>query len=127
MGVLVSLAVAAVMLAISLSRASNQERQQFRAVTACAAVVIAAGLSYRIWRIRRVFAAGAVVIGRVLEIDVNADNVHSAIAAYEFEGQRYQVKNTTEATGQMFSEGDAVELVVDPAKPSRAYIVKLFA
>jgi hypothetical protein len=61
------------------------------------------------------------------EIDVDTDNVHSAIVAYEFEGEGYQVKNTTEATGQVFREGDAVELVVDPAKPSRPYIVKLFA
>jgi hypothetical protein len=125
MGLLVSLLAAAILTAISFNRASNKA-PEFQALTACTAVVLLGILIHRVWRIRKIFTTGEVVLGHVLATDVDADNVHSAIVAYRFRDREYKVKNVIEGTGRVFDEGDTVELVIDLDEPSRAYIKSLF-
>jgi hypothetical protein len=84
-------------------------------------------LGHRVGQIRRAFTIGQVVTGRVVVAATNFENDHYVIAAYEFGGRKYRAKAVTEGTGRSFRQGDLVEMVVDPAKPSRAYIVSLFA
>jgi hypothetical protein len=83
---------------------------------------------WRIWNIRRVFASGEFVTGRVVFKGQNSEDVGYALLAYTHDGQEYRVKNVVEGASAEsdINQGDSVELVVDPRKPSRAYIRKLF-
>ena len=83
---------------------------------------------WRIRNIRRVFASGEVVTGRVVFKGANSEEIAYALLAYSYDGQEYRVKNVVEGASAEVEvkQGDCVELVVDPRKPSRAYIRKMF-
>ena len=85
-------------------------------------------LAWRIRDLRRVFACGEVVTGRVLTVGENSEYIEHAVIAYQFGGREYRVTNVTEGAQAepRLAPGAAVDIVVDPGKPSRAYIVKLY-
>lgn len=88
----------------------------------CGAVIV-----WRIHIIRHVFARGEVVRGQVLSVGENSENIGYAVVTYEFQGHKYLVNNTTEgAGGRRLTPDEAVDIVVDPSKPSRAFIARLF-
>jgi hypothetical protein len=94
-------------------------------VTAVSGTVIV----WRLLLIRRVFARGEVVPGRILHLGENSEDIGYAVIAYQYQGREHRVKNVTEGlVGRGgFAPGDPVDLVVDPRKPSRAFVVKLYA
>jgi hypothetical protein len=96
----------------------------------CVLVVTAlcgALLVRRVHLIRQVFSRGEVVRGQVLSLMKNSEDVASAVLAYQYQGREYRVRNVTEgAAGRGLSPGDPVDIVVDPSKPSRAFIAKLY-
>jgi hypothetical protein len=82
---------------------------------------------YRLRNIRRVFASGEMVPGQVLYIGENAEDIAYAVIGYRYQGHEYRVENVAEGTiGRKLAEGDTVDIMVDPMKPSRAYIAKLY-
>jgi len=89
---------------------------------------IAVIVAWRIQTIRRVFASGEVVAGRVVFKGENSEDIQYALLAYKFDGQEFRVKNVVEGASVQggVNQGDCVELMVDPRKPSRAYIRKMF-
>lgn len=89
----------------------------------CGTVIV-----WRIHRIRQVFARGEVVRGQVRSIGENSEQIAYAVIAYEYLGREYVVNNVTEGVGgrRQFTPNEAVDIVVDPSKPSRAFIAKLF-
>jgi hypothetical protein len=82
----------------------------------------------RIRIIRQVFGRGEVVQGEILSVGENSEDVGYAVVAYQYQGRQYLVRNVTEgAVGRgAFAPGAPVDVVVDPSKPSRAFIVKLY-
>ena len=85
-------------------------------------------LAWRIRDLRRVFARGDVVQGRVLTVGENSEYIEHAVIAYQHGGREYRVTNVTEGVlaEPRLAPGAAVDIVVDPGKPSRAFIVKLY-
>lgn len=85
-------------------------------------------LVWRIRDLRRVFARGEVVQGRVLTVGENSEYIEHAVIAYQHGGREYRVTNVTEGVlaGRRLAPGAAVDVVVDPGKPSRAFIVNLY-
>jgi hypothetical protein len=90
----------------------------------CGTVIV-----WRLLLIRRVFAYGEVVQGRILHVGENVEGIGYAMIAYQYQGREHQVKNVTQGlVGRGgFAPDDPVDLVVDPRKPSRAFVVKLYA
>jgi hypothetical protein len=89
----------------------------------CGTVVV-----WRVLLIRRVFAQGEVVRGRVLLVGENSEDIGYAVIVYQYQGREYRVRNVTQGAvgrGGLASD-DPVDIVVDPRKPSRAFIVKLY-
>ena len=86
-------------------------------------------LVWRVRVIRRVFARGEMVRGRVLYV-VEGDGECSGYAGfvYQYQGHEYRAKAGTDlAFGRAaVAPDDSVEIVVDPSKPSRAFISKLY-
>lgn len=98
---------------------------------ACFAVATVLCMGVIIWRIRtirRVFRGGEVVRGHVVSVGENSEDISYASIAYQYQGRDYQTKNVTEgASGRGgLTPGDLVDIVVDPAKPSRAFVAKLY-
>jgi hypothetical protein len=89
----------------------------------CGSIII-----LRLRTIRRVFRSGEVVHGRVESIGENSEDIGYAQLAYQYQARDYQTKNVTEAAAERgkMKPGDNVAIVVDPSKPSRAFVVKLF-
>ena len=85
-------------------------------------------LAWRIRDLRRVFARGEVVQGRVLTVGENSEFIEHAVIAYQHGGREYRVTNVTEGVlaPQKLAPGSAVDIVVDPRKPARAFIVNLY-
>ncbi len=97
---------------------------------------------YRARQIRRVFSVGEVVAGRVVQVGwdesrlADSEARHSvaivtatpfAVVAYEYAGRKYQIKCPGKTRGGGgIRAGKKVTLVVDPAKPSRAFLVSIF-
>ena len=102
-----------------------------RRIFVALAVVVTGGCAvaayWRIGTIRRVFAAGAIVEGRVTELGANAEHVPTATVAYSYGGRDYRVANVTGLAGGRLAAGDVVQVAVDPDQPSRAYLVALYA
>jgi hypothetical protein len=95
----------------------------FLVTALCGAVLV-----WRLRIIRRVFACGEVVRGQVLIVGENSEDVGYAVISYLYKGREYRVSNVTEgAVGRgRLAPDDLVDIVVDPSKPSRAFIVKLY-
>jgi hypothetical protein len=89
----------------------------------CGAVLV-----WRLRIIRRVFACGEVVRGQVLIVGENSEDVGYAVIAYQYQGREYRVTNVTEKPWgrEGLAPDDPVDIVVDPSKPSRAFIAKLY-
>jgi hypothetical protein len=83
---------------------------------------------WRVRTVRRVFAAGVVVEGEVGYVGENSEDIGYAVVLYRYNGRDYRVQNATEgAPGRGgLAVGDTVELVVDPLKPARAFVLKLY-
>jgi hypothetical protein len=82
----------------------------------------------RIHIIRRVFGRGEAVRGEILSVGENAEDIGYAVVAYQYQGRQYLVRNVTEgAVGREgLTPGAPVDIVLDPSKPSRAFISKLY-
>lgn len=85
-------------------------------------------LGWRIRNLRRTFARGEVVQGRVLAVGENSEFIEHAVIAYQHGGREYRVTNVTEGVlaAQRLAPGNPVDIVVDPSKPSRAFVVGLY-
>ena len=85
-------------------------------------------LVWRVRVIRRVFARGEVVRGQVLLVGENAEDVGYAVIAYRYRGREYRVTNVTEGVVGRggLAPDESVDVVVDPGKPSRAFVAKLY-
>jgi hypothetical protein len=90
--------------------------------------VLGGVIARRIHIIRRVFRQGEAVRGEILTVGENSESVGYAVVAYQYQGRQYLVNNVTEgAVGRGgLTPGASVDLVVDPGKPSRAFIAKLY-
>ncbi len=93
------------------------------ATVLCAVVIV-----WRMQVIRRVFGSGEVVQGHVLSVGENSEDIGYALIAYQYQGRDYCTRNVTEGASERggLTPGELVELVVDPAKPSRAFVAKLY-
>jgi hypothetical protein len=91
-------------------------------VTAVCGTVIA----WRLLLIHRVFAHGEVVQGRVLHVGENSEDIGYAVIVYQYQGREHRVKNVTGVGRGGLAPDDPVDIVVDPRKPARAFIVKLY-
>jgi len=92
--------------------------------TLCAAVLV-----LRVRVIRRVFARGEVVRGRVLwVVEGDGESVGHAVFVYQYQGHEYRARAATELAfgSAAVAPNDSVEIVVDPSKPSRAFVSKLY-
>lgn len=100
----------------------------FTGAFALSATLSGALLVWRVRVIRRVFARGEVVRGRVRRIvEGDGECVGYAVFVYQYQGQEYHATVTEPVVGQAgVAPDDSVEIVVDPSKPSRAYISKLY-
>ncbi|HYJ79851.1 MAG TPA: DUF3592 domain-containing protein [Longimicrobiaceae bacterium] len=96
---------------------------------AVGATLVCGGIALRrIRTIRRVFARGAVVQGRVARAEENAENIRSVAVAYRYDGREYEVRSVTELARERgrLLEGQAIDVVVDPDDPSRAFVVAVY-
>jgi hypothetical protein len=93
-----------------------------------ATALLGAWIVRRVHIIRQVFGRGEVVRGEVLSVGENSEDVGSAVVAYQYQGRQYLVRNVTEgAVGRGgLTLGAPVDIMLDPSKPSRAFIAKLY-
>lgn len=91
-------------------------------------VVCGAVIGRRIYIIRHVFACGALVQGKVLEVGENSEDIGNALIAYHYQGRDYSVRKVTEGAHDRggIVQDELVDIMVDPKEPSRAFIVKVF-
>ncbi len=77
--------------------------------------------------LKKLFAVGIPATGTVTDTTFLRKN-GSISFSYSYEGNEYSTKNSVSRNGltKSFKKGDAVEIVIDPAKSSTAYIKKLF-
>jgi hypothetical protein len=90
--------------------------------------LLGAVIARRVHIIRQVFGCGEVVRGEILSVGANSEDVGHAVVAYQYQGRQYLVRNVTEgAVGRgELTPGAPVDIVVDPSKPARAFIAKLY-
>jgi hypothetical protein len=125
--------VVAVYVLAALSKQGNAEEDPtFLLVFAVGTFVITAACgALAVWRIRmirKVFTNGVVLQGEVAHVGANDEDVGHAIVVYRYGGREFQVRNVTQsAPGRgRFQVGESVEVIVDPEKPSRAFLVRLY-
>jgi len=70
--------------------------------------------------IRRLTERGVVVDGRVLVVDQNSEDVWYMIVGYEWDGVPHRAWQGT-GDKSKFQPGDTVRLLVDPARPDKAW------
>ena len=70
--------------------------------------------------IRRLTERGVVVDGRVLVVDQNSEDVWYLIVGYEWDGVPHRAWQGT-GDKSKFQPGDTVRLLVDPARPDKAW------
>lgn len=72
-------------------------------------------------RLKRLYARGTAVEGKVLRLGDNGENVQHAVVGYAIGEAKYETRLVT-GTNQKYAVGDAVEVLVDPERPSRATV-----
>ena len=82
----------------------------------------------RLLRLRQLFQNGECVSGRVVHIGQNSEDIAFAIVEYTFQGSAHRVTTVGESLPESRrpAAGDAVNVVVDPRRPSRAALPLLF-
>jgi hypothetical protein len=95
--------------------------------TAVLTTVVCGGWALRrLCILRRLLTHGAAVTGRILAVQSNCEDIWSATFGYTFGGREYRGKNVT-GSDPGYRAGEAITLLVDPGKPSRAVIRDLYA
>lgn len=102
-------------------------RRIFVALAVLVMGACAVAAHWRVGTIRRVFAAGAIVEGRIAKVGENSEHIPTAAIAYSYGGREYVVANVTTLSRRRLAAGDAVQVAVDPDRPSRAFLVALYA
>ena len=119
------LAAAAVLLLPS--GPGTDERLLQRSFVAMAVVATggcAVAAATRIRTIQRVFATGRVVEGRVAAPGEEVEHVPAAEVAYSYDGHEYRLSSHTVLALRAPAPGETVQVVVDPERPERAFVVK---
>ena len=100
----------------------------FLALAVVATLVCLPGLIWRVWSISQVFVRGVEVTGQVTRIRFYRGRGQVEYA-YTYLGELYHAGNHILQTGRArtLAGGDAVVIVVDPTRPSRAYIRDLYS
>lgn len=100
---------------------------RFFGIVAAATPVAGWLVARRITGIRRVVEHGPACAGTVTGIWFMKDRGRVEYE-YQFEGQTYQAGNAIMKSRQTeaIRTGDAVELIVDPSRPSRAFLSSLY-
>jgi hypothetical protein len=87
----------------------------------------------RVRQIRRVFSLGYEVTGRIIRKGFDergespgTETIPYVIVAYEFAGGQFEAKHVTRGSRRTFKTDRKVKLVVDPIRPTRAFIVRQF-
>jgi hypothetical protein len=83
-------------------------------------------LAWRLWSLRRVFADGVAVPGKVTEAR-SQQATWTVWVEYRFEGEIHEVRNAVKRPGEPPREGTPVTVVVHPAAPSRGLVAELYA
>jgi hypothetical protein len=85
-------------------------------------------LAWRVVSFQKVFADGQEVVGQITNVSFIKDRGRIDYS-YRINGQTYQSGNgiMKNQKTQSFREGDAVELIVVPSNPSRAFVKELYS
>lgn len=83
----------------------------------------------RVTGIRRALASGLTVIGKIIGVGFNSEDVGSVLFEYRYAGKAYTARHATgDATATKRFEGRTeVAVAVDPENPARSYLLELFA
>lgn len=94
---------------------------------ACLSVVLIALLSWRIGRVRWLFVHGVPVVGAVTGLWIAKDRGRLEFV-FEVGGERVRSWMPIHKTKAVLSlsQGDRVDLLVDPGRPTRAIVKRLF-
>jgi hypothetical protein len=100
----------------------------FRLLAAMDSVVGLGMVAWRVWTIRRVVAGGAGVPGVIGSIGFFRGRGRVEYV-YTFQGRQYQGGQAIQSTAvtRSLAQGQAVTVMVDPARPERAFVRELYA
>jgi hypothetical protein len=114
-----------------LDEANRSTTISFGIVTLVITAVAGVLLLWRVRLIRQVFARGVVVKGWVAHVATEPlDEYHlpQDRVVYRYGGREYRLSAPSKRllARNSFAEGEAVEVMVDPDKPARAFLVDHF-
>lgn len=93
---------------------------------AIATIGLGGHATLRLWFIWKAFASGLRISGRIVRVDTNSEDVESVLVEYQLDGRDHRIRNVTESLRGQFQVGEPVELAIDPRRPRRAYLARLY-